>query len=79
MATLKALKALGSSIVADITDAKDSVKAAYRRQRTERQVIKDFRAVLREDPKAVLKAFAAMQEQPAPKKPRASRKPAAAE
>lgn len=72
MATLSALKALGSSIVADITDAKDSVKAAYIRQRTERQVIKDFRAVLREDPITVLKAFAAMQEQPA-KKPRAKK------
>lgn len=72
MATLSALKALGSSIVADITDAKDSVKAAYIRQRTERQVIKDFRAVLREDPMTVLKAFAAMQEQPA-KKPRAKK------
>lgn len=72
MATLSALKALGSSIVADITDAKDTVKAAYIRQRTERQVIKDFRAVLREDPMTVLKAFAAMQEQPA-KKPRAKK------
>lgn len=72
MATLSALKALGSSIVADITDAKDSVKAAYIRQRTERQVIKDFRAVLREDPMSVLKAFAAMQEQPV-KKPRAKK------
>ena len=76
MATLAALKALGSSIVADITDAKDSVKAAYIRQRTERKVVADFRAVLREDPMTVLKAFAAMQEQPA-KKPRA--KKAAAE
>ena len=76
MATLAALKALGSSIVADITDAKDSVKAAYDRQRTERKVMKDFRSLLREDPKTVLKAFATMQEQPV-KKPRA--KKAAAE
>ena len=76
MATLSALKALGSSIVADITDAKDSVKAAYIRQRTERKVVADFRAVLREDPLTVLKAFAAMQEQPAPKKPRAKKEAA---
>ena len=73
MATLAALKALGSSIVADITDAKDSVKAAYIRQRTERKVVKDFRDLLREDPLTVLKAFHNIQEQPAPKKPRAKK------
>ena len=73
MATLSALKALGSSIVADITDAKNAVAAAYDRQRTERKVVKDFRDLLREDPMTVLKAFAAMQEQPAPKKPRAKK------
>ena len=76
MATLAALKALGSSIVADITDAKDSVKAAYIRQRTERKVMKDFRSLLREDPKTVLEAFVSIQEKPV-KKPRA--KKAAAE
>lgn len=73
MATLAALKALGNSIVADIVDAKDSVKAAYDRQRTERQVMKDFRSLLREDPKTVLKAFHSIQDQPAPKKPRAKK------
>ena len=72
MATLAALKALGSSIVADITDAKDSVKAAYIRQRTERKVVKDFRDLLREDPMTVLKAFHSIQDQPA-KKPRAKK------
>lgn len=76
MATLNALKALGNSIVADIVDAKDSVKAAYIRQRTERKVMKDFRSLLREDPKTVLEAFVSIQEKPA-KKPRA--KKAAAE
>lgn len=69
MATLAALKALGSSIVADIVDAKDTVKAAYDRQRTERQVMKDFRSLLREDPKSVLEAFVSIQDKPA-KKPR---------
>ena len=77
MATLNALKNLGASIKADIVGAKDSVKAAYIRQRTERKVIADFRAVLRQDPLTLLKALEAMQEQPAPKKPRA--KKAAAE
>lgn len=73
MATLSALKALGSSIAADIADAKNAVVSAYDRQRTERKVVKDFRDLLREDPMTVLKAFHSIQDQPAPKKPRAKK------
>lgn len=75
MATISALKNLGSSIVSDITGAASSVKAAYNRHRTEKQVVKDFRDLLREDPMTVLKAFHSIKEQDAPKprKPRAKK------
>lgn len=57
MATLKALAALGQSIVADIADAKDSAANAVKRWHAERQIVSDFKTLLREEPLAVAKAF----------------------
>lgn len=66
MATLSAFRNLGASILSDIVDAKDTVARAYRAQKTERQVMKDFRNLVRENPAFVAKVFteAAQAEQP---------------
>jgi hypothetical protein len=69
MATLAAIKALGSSIKADIVDAVSSVKAGIDMRRSEREVIDNFRSLLREDPALVAKAFKSMTEKPV-RKPR---------
>lgn len=74
MATLSAIKNLGKSIASDLRDAKNAVADSIDRARTERAVLKDFKALLREHPAAVTKAFASMSEPAKPaRKPRAKR------
>lgn len=74
MATLNALKNLGKSIKADIVDATSGIAAKIEHARNERRVVSDFRALLREHPAAVTKAFSALVEpEKKPRKPRAAK------
>lgn len=57
MATIKALAALGRSIVADVADAKDAAVSVAQRWQAERKIVSDFKQLLREEPLAVAKAF----------------------
>lgn len=72
MATLNALKNLGRSIKSDVADAVSGIAAKIDHARTERKVVSDFKALLREHPTAVAQAFAALSEKPK-RKPRATK------
>lgn len=76
MATLKAIAALGQSIVADIAEAKDSAVAAIQRARNEREAVKQFRTLLREEPLALAKAFKQISDAEAKPKQKRTRKAA---
>lgn len=60
MATFNAFKQLGQSIVSDLRDAKDNIKAAVSHKARERKIVSEFKELLRTDPATVAKAFNAM-------------------